>query len=106
MAQTFSSPASAGLARRNFGVALIALIGALLLFFAPSFSPDNAVFANDGPLGALMAKNIQPPQSMFGVWSDLNWIGTTGGTYVPRLTLFLLWGLRAEEHTSELQSPK
>ena len=93
MAQTSSSPPQAGLARRNFGIALIVLLGALLLFFAPSFNPNKVLFANDGPLGAAMAKNIQPPQSMFGVWLDLNWIGAAGGTYVPCFTFFLFWGL-------------
>jgi len=30
---------------------------------------------------------------LFGVWLDLNWIGTAGGTYVPCFTFFLFWGL-------------
>src|SRR4051812_39033464 len=93
MAQPLSSQVPGGLARRNFGLALIALIGALLLFFTPSFSADKVLFANDSPLGAAMAKNIQPPQSMFGIWADLNWIGAAGGTYVPSVTFFLFWGL-------------
>src|SRR2546423_1434936 len=93
MAQPLSFQPPAVRARCNFGVALIALVGALLLFFAPSFSPEKVLFANDGPLGAAMAKNIQPPQSMFGVWLDLNWIGAAGGTYVPCFTFFLFWGL-------------
>src|SRR5882762_2147804 len=78
--------------RRNFVIALIVMIGALLLFFAPSvFSPEKVLFANDGPLGASMAKTIAPPQSMHGVWVDLSRIGVSGGTYVPNFTFFLFW---------------
>jgi len=79
--------------RPTFWIMFICLIGALLLFFAPSFSSNKVLFANDGPLGANMAKAIQPPQSISGVWWNLNWIGFPAGTYVPSFTFFLLWGL-------------
>src|SRR6267143_2850055 len=93
MAQNSPQQSQSRPVKIGFGIAFIAMIGALLLFFSPSFNPDKVLFANDGPLGAAMAKNIQPPQSMFGVWLDLNWIGTAGGTYVPCFTFFLFWGL-------------
>jgi len=80
--------------RSNLVIAILVLIGALLLFFTPSVvSPNKVLFANDGPLGANMAKAIKPPESMFGIWMDLNWVGFSGGTFVPNLTFFLLWSL-------------
>src|SRR6267143_6977474 len=93
MAQNSPQQSQSRPVKIGFGIAFIAMIGALLLFFSPSFNPNNVLFSNDGPLGAAMAKNIKPPESMFGVWLDLNWIGTAGGTYVPSLTFFLFWGL-------------
>src|SRR3954465_9564778 len=78
----------------NFWITIIVLAGALLLFFAPSVvSPNKVLFANDGPLGANMGKGITPPASMFGIWSDLNWVGFSGGTFVPNLSFFALWAL-------------
>src|SRR4051794_11465378 len=80
--------------RANFAITVVVLLGVLLLFFAPSIvSANKVLFANDGPLGANMAKAIKPPESMFGVWFDLNWVGFTGGTFVPNLTFFFLWSL-------------
>jgi len=81
-------------AKRNFILAFIVLFGALLLFFAPSFSANQVLFANDGPLGSSMTKAIQPPQSLHGVWTDLNWLGSSGGTFVPNITFFLFWWLK------------
>src|SRR3954471_885035 len=80
--------------RANLAVAILLLVGALLLFFAPSIlSPNKVLFANVGPLGANMGRAIKPPASMFGIWVDLNWVGFSGGTFVPNLTFFLLWFL-------------
>ena len=95
MAQLPQSSSSSRLnGKKWFIVALLCLLAALVAFFAPSFNPDKVLFANDGPLGAAMAKAIQPPDSMFGVWLDLNWIGNAGGTYVPSATFFLFRILR------------
>ena len=92
MAQSPQSSSSSRFnGRKWFIIALVCLLAALVVFFAPSFNPDKVLFANDGPLGAAMAKSIQPPDSMRGVWLDLNWIGNAGGTYVPSATFFLFW---------------
>src|SRR3989442_352023 len=81
--------------RKRFWWVILVLIGTLLIFFSPSvFNPNKVLFANDGPLGAAMAKAIQPPESMKGIWTDLNWVGFPGGTYVPNVTCFVFWILR------------
>ncbi len=92
MAQSSSTRSTVN-GRRGFGIAFICLVGALLLFFAPSLTPGKVLFANDGPLGANMAGAVQPPGSMNGIWWDLNWVGTPGGSYVPSFTFFILWPL-------------
>src|SRR5689334_12043250 len=94
MAQ-INQPANNPAKRPTFWIVLICLVGALLLFFAPSFSSNKVLFANDGPLGANMAKCVQPNNgSMHGIWWDLNWIGFPSGSYVPSFTFFVLWVLR------------
>src|SRR5256885_16886820 len=105
MARATTESSGARGARKRFWLVVLVLIGALLLFFAPSvFSPEKVLFANDGPLGSSMMKSIVPPQSLRGVWSDLNWIGASGGTFVPNITFFLFWGLGPLEF-SKLYGP-
>src|SRR6185503_10021154 len=57
------------------------------------FKPGEAVFANDGPLGAQVSDIYKMPGAFFGIWSDLYWLGAYGGNYAPNATGVLLWVL-------------
>ena len=61
-----------------------------MLFFR-SLKPEMVLFANDGPLGANMAKAIDPPSSFKAVWFDLNWLGNNAGAQTVTVTYVLLW---------------
>ena len=69
---------------------LLLLVGILLVvlgwLFAPSFKSGWTLFLNDGPLGALKADYNKTPDAFFGVWSDLNWVGSHGGSLLPSFT--------------------
>src|SRR5688572_16825080 len=67
------------------------LIGVLLVLFFRSLSPDQVMFANDGPLGANAAEAVEPPGSFKGVWHDLNWLGTNAGSQSVTVTYLLRW---------------
>lgn len=58
----------------------------LATLFAPSFRSGWTHFLNDGPLGALKADYNKTPDAFFGVWQDLNWIGSHGGSLLPSFT--------------------
>ena len=58
----------------------------LATLFSPSFRPGWTHFLNDGPLGALKADYNKTPDAFFGVWQDLNWIGSHGGSLLPSFT--------------------
>src|SRR5262249_24542509 len=52
------------------------LLGGLLgTLFCRSLNPDEVVFSNDGPYGAMVAEQNRMPAIMTGLWQDLNWIG-------------------------------
>ena len=67
------------------------LVGVLFMLFFRSLKPEMVLFANDGPLGANMAKAIDPPSSFKGVWFDLNWLGNNAGSQPVTVTYVLLW---------------
>lgn len=77
--------------KRNL-VATCALLVLILGFlFAKSFQPEQVLFANDGPLGAAMAANVDLPQGFTGFWPDLNWLGVNGGTLAVSPTNLIRW---------------
>lgn len=86
---TSSSPARSN--KSGFIVSVACLVAVLCFLFWRSFLPDDVQFSNDGPLGAVSARAIAVPESLKGVWQDLNWIGTNGGSYVPNVTSLLRW---------------
>src|SRR5690349_14208648 len=67
------------------------LLGVLFMLFFRSLNPEMVLFANDGPLGANMAKAINPPSSFKAVWFDLNWLGNNAGSQPVTVTYVLLW---------------
>src|SRR5260370_21391634 len=52
------------------------LAGILALLFFKSMSPGEVVFSNDGPYGAMEAKQNRMPSIMTGLWQDLSWLGS------------------------------
>ncbi len=70
---------------------LLVVLGGL---FFTSFKPGWTLFLNDGPLGALKADYNKTPEAFFGVWQDLNWVGSHGGSLLPSFTFgqFFLLG--------------
>ena len=51
------------------------------LLFWKSFLPGVVHFSNDGPLGALMAQQLEPFEGVSGIWYDLNSTGFSGGNF-------------------------
>src|SRR5260370_13838771 len=85
-----ASPVLTPPCRNGFWLALIALTLILGFLFRASFKPGQTLFANDGPLAALQAGPRQLPDGFTGIWQDLNWVGTHGGSAVPNFTFLLL----------------
>ena len=66
------------------------LIGAVLcVLFWQSFLPNKVVFGNDDPLGIMAAEESAVPDSISGVWLDLNWLGCEGIPPAPAVTTAL-----------------
>lgn len=61
----------------------MAIFGVL---FAKNFEPGVAHFANDGPIGTLLARPYQTPDSYRGIWNDLLWLGAWNGNFNPNIT--------------------
>ena len=61
---------------------LAALFSAL---FWPNFQPGMAHFANDGPIGTVLAVPYQVPDSYRGIWNDLLFLGAWNGNFNPNL---------------------
>ncbi|MCI0534848.1 MAG: hypothetical protein L0Z50_06445 [Verrucomicrobiales bacterium] len=72
---------------------LLLLLGCLILllsvFFRSSFSESQILFANDAPLGQLKTQEGKGLDNFFGVWMELNWIGSTQPSALPNLSNFL-----------------
>ena len=79
---------------RHRGVLSVALLLAILsVLFWRSFLPGYVHFANDAPLGQQNAQWCQLPQSITGVWVDLNSVGFNGGAFPPDITTLVRWML-------------
>lgn len=70
---------------------LLVLLAILCFTFSSSFKPEQALFSNDGPLGAQISKIYDMPGAFRSVWSDLYWLGSYGGYYPYNFTGVLLW---------------
>jgi hypothetical protein len=71
---------------------LVVVVGSL---FCLSFSPNEIIFSNDNPLGAISAKWYQPPQAFVGLWDDMNVFGFAGGSLPVSVTYLTMWLLKA-----------
>lgn len=67
---------------RSFGVFLAQLAVVLSVLFAASFDPSKVHFSNDNPLGMLNARWLSLPQSFWGAWYDINWLGFNEGSSI------------------------
>ncbi|PYI81729.1 MAG: hypothetical protein DME26_19330, partial [Verrucomicrobia bacterium] len=55
---------------------LFCLLSVLAILFHKSFDPDEVLFSNDGPLGAVRSQAGHMWSNLLAVWQDLNWLGT------------------------------
>ena len=72
-------------------VLLLVLGGVLAVLFWRSFHPAWVQFANDGPLGGMMAERTRVPATFTGAWGDLNGYGNRELGAVPNITFTLYW---------------
>jgi hypothetical protein len=69
---------------------LLGLLGAaLLVLFHKSLDPHQILFANDTPLGFLMAECNRLPGRFAGTWRELIWLGGEGAAASPSITMVL-----------------
>ena len=59
---------------------------ALAVLFCRSFLPHQILFANDGPLGAMVAEANRLPGRFFGTWRNNWWIGVESPSAAPTLS--------------------
>ena len=68
------------------------MLGVILGFvFAGSFTPNQVVFSNDGPLGVAQSAAMKLPEAFHGFWVDLHWLGSNGGFSPASLNYGILW---------------
>lgn len=69
--------------------ALVAVL--VVALFWRVFLPGQVQFSNDGPFGQVAAQQVSVPQGFLGIWTDLNGVGGSGGSYAPSSTPLLRW---------------
>ena len=62
--------------RRASLLFLFCLLSVLAILFHKSFDPDQVLFSNDGPLGAVRSQAGHMWSNLLAFWQDLNWLGT------------------------------
>ena len=85
-----SRPRDASRSRSGLWVLFLHLVLILGFSFAASSNPSQALFANDGPLGAQVSDIYKMPGAFHSIWSNLYWVGSYGGNYAPNATGLLL----------------
>ncbi len=73
-------------------VTFLVLAAVAAVVFSKSFSSEQVLFANDGPLGALSAESVNMKTAWRGVWNDLNWLGIENPAALPH-TESIIWFL-------------
>ncbi|MEY4385778.1 MAG: hypothetical protein RLY20_1061 [Verrucomicrobiota bacterium] len=79
----------------KFWAAAVFLILLLSVLFWKSFLPGVVHFSNDGPLGALMADQMNPKDGITGQWIDLNSTGYSAGNTPVGIWSFLWMAMGA-----------
>jgi hypothetical protein len=71
--------------------AMLGTLGVLLLIlFGKSLDPHQILFANDYPLGALVADCNHLPNRFTGTWREIAWLGGEAPAASPNITMLLL----------------
>jgi len=71
----------------NYLLLFAGVLGAALaVLFYRSFLAHQVLFANDGPLGAMVAECNRLPGRFFGTWRNNLWIGMEAPSAAPSLT--------------------
>jgi len=95
--KTESRPATSAAGANKTGgrhpllLTLLLLLLVLSVPFFRSFNPNYTLFSNDCPLGQMTAEQNRPPGTLFGSWSDLNWLGNEAINSSPTLSNLLLY---------------
>lgn len=71
---------------RSLLLLVVILGGVLAVLFHKSLMSDQALFSNDGPLGAQLSRPLAMPGSFFGIWNDNYWVGAYNGNYNPNFS--------------------
>lgn len=71
---------------RSLLLLTVILAGVLIVLFHKSFSPNEALFSNDGPFGVQLSRPLAMPDSFFGIWNDNYWVGAYNGNYNPNFS--------------------
>lgn len=82
----------------KFSIYPFSLLGTLvalpiLYLFRQSFIPNQVLFSNDGPLGAMVSQADTVLETFTGLWRPLNWIGNQDPSSQPDLTMGLFVAL-------------
>jgi hypothetical protein len=89
MNQPKTAPGPRRPALRQLGLIFLCLLVCLGFLFRDGWRPGRTVFSNDGPLGAISSSCAAPLPNFFGYWQDLNWLGGTGPSASPNVTIAL-----------------
>lgn len=75
---------------------LLALLFVVLAaLFYKSFSANEVLFSNDGPLGIISSEcKVTDFRTAAGVWQDLNWFGSEDVSGSPNISMFILMLLK------------
>jgi len=82
----------------SFLLLLLLLGGTLAALCHQGFEPYQLFWANDLPLGALMARSSKLPDAIFACWCDFFYIGGPNVAYPPNLSNFCMALLSPEHH--------
>ena len=82
---------------RAFGATVLVLLAICGVLFGKSCAPDQTLFANDGPLGAISSKAADPIEGFQGFWMDLNWVGIESPASLPNPSTLLFGFLLASD---------
>src|SRR5262245_61968700 len=72
--------------RGTLSLLAVLLVIVLGLLFSQSFKPGVAHFANDAPIGTMLAQPYKWPEAFQGIWNDLLWLGAWNGNLNPNVT--------------------
>ena len=92
--------------RFNGSVLLLFLLlgGTLAVLCRQGFRPYEVFWANDIPLGPLMASSSKLPGAIFACWCDFFWIGGPNVAYPPNLSNFCM-ALLSPPHDLKFYAP-